>query len=171
MISDDRLDRLVAELPEAIEPGRDLWPEIEAALEPIALPEPPARPRWPLAVAAALLIGLLAGGLAVHLARPGEATPARPQTPALRAERGWQAELALADAELASALEARRGTLDPEVLAVIERNLEVIDIALADTAAALAADPDNARLEAALAEVWRQRIALLERARELPDGS
>jgi hypothetical protein len=66
--------------------------------------------------------------------------------------------------ELAETLEYRRKDLSPTALAVIEHNLRIIDEAIRETQAALAADPRNQRVAELLWASWEKKIDLLERA-------
>jgi hypothetical protein len=151
---DPSLDPLVQALPSSIEPPRDLWPGIERRL-------PPRRrglPRW-LPLAAALALLLLGGGLLRRLAREAAPAPA----PVATADPGVQAEAAL----LAS-LEGDMGSLAPETIATLRRNLAIIDSALAESRRALSADPGNGDVQALFRVVQRQRAILLQQAARLP---
>jgi hypothetical protein len=149
----DPLARRARELPRSIEPARDLWPGIERRL-------PPRRrrlPRWlPLAAAIALAAG--AWLLGRTAAREGPA-PA----PVASAPPG-----AGAAGDLLAALEREPGTLAPETVAALRRNLAVIDSALAESRAALARDPRDASAESWLRLVERQRADLLRQVVRLP---
>ncbi len=176
-------------LPTDIEPDRDLWAGIAARIEPadrtetiIATPGEPTvstpwytRPRA-LALVAALLVGgtVAATRLLTPVAPapsvaeqpvPGDAAPAPLPFPA------WEGEMTSASAALGATLEARRGELQPETVAVIEDNLRIIDTAIEDCRAALAADPADDRLEAAMLSAWQAKVGLLERAAALPPNS
>jgi hypothetical protein len=67
-------------------------------------------------------------------------------------------------AELEQVLQQGRGTLDTTTVHVLERNLALIDRAIADARRALAADPHNAYLNAHLAGTMRRKIDLLRQA-------
>ncbi len=69
--------------------------------------------------------------------------------------------------DLKRVLAAGRGTLDTATVRVLERNLALIDRAIADARRALAADPNNAYLNAHLARTMHQKIDLLRRAATL----
>ncbi|HET7566205.1 MAG TPA: zf-HC2 domain-containing protein [Gemmatimonadaceae bacterium] len=71
-------------------------------------------------------------------------------------------------AELRASVEARRSELDPATVAIIERNLRVIDTAIAQSRAALAADPGSQFLHDQLNFALGQKVALLRRAALLP---
>jgi hypothetical protein len=69
--------------------------------------------------------------------------------------------------ELSAAVNAQRQTLNPETVAILERTLRVIDEAIAEARAALAADPRNDALVDVLSANYEQKVQLLRRASEL----
>jgi hypothetical protein len=73
-----------------------------------------------------------------------------------------------ARSQLLAALEARKGSLSPQTLAVVEENLKIIDRAVGEMQAALARDPGNRELPALLVTAYRQEIDLLRRVVQLP---
>ena len=68
-------------------------------------------------------------------------------------------------------LTARRADLSPETVLEIERNLAVIDTAIAAAQAALAEDPGDHELIRAVSSMYEEKIALLQDANDLPEGS
>jgi hypothetical protein len=70
-------------------------------------------------------------------------------------------------AELETALDKQRGKLDPKTVQVVERNLALIDRAIADARTALAADPASRYLNAHLASTMRQKVDLLRRVNDM----
>lgn len=153
-------------LPRSIEPRRDLWDGIAGRL---GTPSHAGRAWWrerahwrrALAAAAALIVA--AGAYRLTLRPAG-----RPQG------RGWvvvQADYGQAAAELARTLEAERGRLRPETIAVVERNLRIIDAAIRESAAALAADSGNAALQQLVAAAYRQKVELLRWATRVAASS
>ncbi|HXG45488.1 MAG TPA: zf-HC2 domain-containing protein [Gemmatimonadales bacterium] len=178
-----RLQALLAaarSLPRRIEPSRDLWSGIAARLTPADRRPPALRPgetgepaesrgrrpvggparRWMLAAAAVLLVALSAGATALWLGR-------------LPVERFSQerARYARATAALAERLAGDAGGLPPTTLAVVRRNLEIVDAAIREAEAALATDPGNPELEQMLVARYEQRLALLARATRLARGA
>src|SRR5260370_1017151 len=130
-------------LPQRIEPPRELWTGIAARITE----RPPARGTvwwrerafWAGVSAAAATLVLVLG---VHRLTG----PARPSGPV----EGWgvvAADYQRATAELARTLAAERHRLRPETVALVERNLALIDAALGEARAALAEDPGNADLQ------------------------
>jgi hypothetical protein len=69
--------------------------------------------------------------------------------------------------ELESTLAATRGQLDPVTVAVIERNLRIIDAAIEDARAALARDPNDTFMYRYLGNTLMKKIDLLRRVTSL----
>jgi hypothetical protein len=151
------LARAVASLPRSILPPRDVWPEVSARLDGVARPtsvvegRPGAR-RWSLAAAAVALVVVTAATtfLLVRGEGPGHEIADRSAPSAATTE------------ELLRALEARG--LPPETMAVVQRNLAVIDVAIAELEAALERDPDNEELARMLVSTYQKKADLIERA-------
>jgi anti-sigma-K factor RskA len=142
-----------ATLPRSVEPGRDLWVAIETRMRQRA-PRNGERVWWFGALAAAAVL-VLAFGIYRLTARP----------PDRRMGEGWvavQADFDRATNELGVILAAERGRLRPETVAVLERNLAVIDAAITESRAALARDPANAELRRLFAAASRQKVELLQ---------
>lgn len=160
-----------AALPRSIRPPRDLWPDIADRLASRTTQLPvrsiPWR-RWaPLAAAAVLLIAVTAI-VTVRLSRrePPVAVSAPPEQQHIE---GFAAdrEYVLAAEDLERVLEEGRDRLAPATVAVLERNLALIDAAILEARAALEADPANADLRALLWGAHRQKLDLLDRATRL----
>jgi anti-sigma-K factor RskA len=154
-------------LPQRIEPPRELWTGIAARITE----RPPARGTvwwrerafWVGVSAAAATLVLVLG---VHRLTG----PARPSGPV----EGWgvvEADYQRATAELARTLAAERHRLRPETVALVERNLALIDAALGEAHAALAEDPGNADLQRLVATAARQKIELLQWAARVATAS
>lgn len=137
-------------------------------------------PRWLLAAAAAvvLMIGtsvttLMVAGRGAGTGEPDRlppvvATPApEPTTTALvafaPAEQGYRTAID----DLAAVLETRRGQLAPETVATLERNLAIIDQAIAESRAALVKDPSSRELAQMLSAVYDTKVRMLQQAVEL----
>lgn len=173
-----------AGLPREIRPPRDLWPGIDARLdadEVVPLRRARllrrARPvsglsRWGL-VAAALALVLVTAvvtamltrrwdqAMALKLQGTGERAPAAAGTaPGLVADQ--EARFLAASQELLTGLEGQR--LAPETMAIVRRNLEVIDAAIAELRTALERDPGNGELTRMLLATYQRKIELLEQA-------
>lgn len=71
-------------------------------------------------------------------------------------------------ARLRSLIDERRNQLDPATVAVIERNIQVIDAAILDSRKAIAADPSSAFLIESLNQSLRTKVELMRTAVALP---
>ena len=146
----ERIETAIGQLPRSIEPERDLWPVIEARIVQ-------RRSRaWDLALAAgigALTVGALFFGLAQQQARDA--------SPEWAYEQLDSAYRPLREASL----ERYRGgadRLDPQLRAIVESNLAVIDGALTEIRVALASRPDDAALRQMLQRTYEQELALID---------
>ena len=74
-------------------------------------------------------------------------------------------------ARLRAMLEERRPTLDTATVAVLERNLAIIDAAIADSRAALERDPDSILLNRQLHNALGRKVQVLRTAALLPSGA
>jgi anti-sigma factor RsiW len=164
----------------SVPPSTDLWPGIAARISADALATPtapsPKRRGWsfslPQLAAACLAVALISGGgvwfLAGRSPAPTATPPAQPlvvlPAPALLRPVLADQKYAAAVADLEQVVQQGRGTLDSTTVRVIERNLALIDRAIADARRALAADPRNAYLNAHLARTMRSKIDLLRQA-------
>jgi hypothetical protein len=155
-------------LPQRIEPPRELWTGIAAR---ISERRQPARgPTWwrerafwaGVSAAAATLVLVLR---VYRLTGPGR--PSRPVPTWGAVEAGYER----ATAELAPTLTVERYRLRPETVALVERNLRLIDAALREARAALAQDPGNADLRQLVATAARQKIELLQWATRVATAS
>lgn len=178
-----------AALPAAIEPPRDLWAGIAPRLEPREAPAPapdviPLRRRAPRAVpwwmqAAAAVALVVTTAVATLQWGPGRSTapapdematlPAQPAArgAALAAFRPAEAEYQTAIAELEAALDQKREALAPETVETLERNLAIIDQAIAESRAALAADPASPQLARVLSDAYGAKVGVLRQAVQL----
>lgn len=175
------LRRDAVSLPRSIQPSRDLWPDIDAALVGARLRDRSLWSlRYPLAAAAALLIAV-SSTLTILLHdrgpedRPGmtETRSARGPTAGAQLASEWWAveeEYLRATAELLDALQAARSDLSPATLELIERNLRIIDTAIQESRSALAADPANRDVVRLLASGYEKKLELLRYANRLTTG-
>ncbi len=182
--SEERLRRLIEKarsLPEGAGPAHDLWPGIAARIGGATV-VPGAfssfRPTWrrPVLAAAAVVVAAAALVTAVLVARQGSdnganqarLATAEGMTPASFGLAQAQKTYAAARAQLLAALEARRATLSPQTVEVVEKNLQIIDRAVEEMQAALAGDPGNSEIPALLVATYQQEIDLLQRVTSLP---
>jgi hypothetical protein len=179
----ERADRVM-------DPPAEVWPALRAELEQRKVVDMPAggarsalspatwrglptRLAWTLAVAATLLIVASSAITAVVMrgrsaASRIAATPVRAAAPVMaldvsQVEHGYLESVV----ELTEALEAARPHLAPATIAIVERNLAVIDAAIAESRAALVQDPGNRVLLDVLAGTYGQKLELLRRAARL----
>ncbi len=179
-------------LPRGIAPPRDLWPGVAARLggrgaaEPAGAAEKVAievdfrravgMRRALLAAAAVALVALSSGATALLMSRGGGAAPLAVTSgpsgvrsnSALAAFRPTEVEYLGTVERLEAELEARRGALAPQTVAVIEENLRIIDRAIAEARTALEEDPANADLPLLLSGVYRRKVELLQSAIRIP---
>ena len=131
-----------------------------------------------LAAAAAVLVAVTAGATLWLTGgdAPGErATAAAPAgTPGAgsgsavpAAVRGVRSGYRPLVDRLQTVLERRRGELPPRTRRVVERNLEIIDAAIAETEAALAENPSSPELLRALDRTYDRKVELLRRSASL----
>jgi hypothetical protein len=180
-----RLRELLAHasaLPRSIAPRRDLWPGIAREIERRKAWSWPRFTTWQplLAVAAAVAVALGAiffgqpAATPVHTvvvpspgARSGyELRPAaissNPEVAAM--EQDYQD----AATALLAALQEREGEIAPGTLESVERNLAVIDKALAEVHEALEQDPGRPELGRLLVSTHRKRVDVLRKMVRLP---
>ena len=177
------------EMPQSIEPARDLWPGIEAQLG--ELPEGaasggtvPARRRGqPLRwlAAAAMLASVALGVWIGRSLLPGTAgigtpqvsatrTPVPPLAPtALDAAYVSDPRYAQQRAALVQALQARLAALPPPARAKVSASLAAIEQAKQDLEEALGRDPGNALLQELLVNTYQDEMRVLTDVHEASD--
>jgi hypothetical protein len=179
--------RSLPELPQSLEPTRDLWPQIEAQIR--APPQSseartPARPRarglpsWRFAAAAALgfmacalaagLWWLHAGGaspLSTHAAGAGVVAQGGGQ-PASGAIPVSARDEAARRAALLRSLDARLQALPAPTQQKVRADLQVIEKSIQDIQAALGRDPGNALLHEMLRETEQDEQHLASTVQE-----
>lgn len=161
-----------------MEPPAEAWPAVRGRLRPHSQSATRRQlwiREWGLRAAAAIV--LVAGSSAVTVlalrARPAahvvSSPPGRATAPAVPAAvRAVERSYADVLDELTVTVRAQRGTLAPQTIATLERTLRVIDEAIAEARAALAADPGNGTLLDVLSANYEQKVELLRRVSELP---
>jgi hypothetical protein len=181
------LDRRIADLPKAVEPARDLWPDIEARLD-----EPDARGTpgyvWWGAVAAAVCAAALLPVL-LQQAPPGDVPVPTATVPAAVPEStvpgldiaGQQLRLRnaavtsvepgpeyrAARAELLQLLEERLAGLAPEDREIVVRNIETIRSALEEIDGALQDNPDDPLLQELMLQTYQKELDVMARVNGL----
>jgi anti-sigma factor RsiW len=176
-----------AELPAEIAPPRDLWMDIAPRLESRAgtVPERldevrtigrPVRPLpwWMLAAATIALMVVtsmvtlrFSGGgkittLATETARPPASAGGTPTALASFAPAEQEYEKAITD--LQAVLSTQRERLAPQTVAALETNLRIIDRAIRESRAALAADPNSPELTQMLSDAYGAKLKVLRQA-------
>lgn len=165
---------------ETVSPPRDLWPGIVARIE-----EPPdvieLKPRWSWTLmpqfAAAAMVALVLLTAVLWWAQSGsESGPDTVTRPAVQtvADAGSEpglAEYAVAMKDLEDLIADNRERLDPETVAIIDRNLATVDSAVQEIVDALKNDPDSPYLIDRLAERRQQRLQLLRQATHVVQAS
>lgn len=169
---DPRLRELLARLPEAQEPARDLWPEIRARVEadrvqalPVSTPSRRSARMVPLRLATAAAAALvLVTATLTWWSRP-TVVPPTPDAPASGLYSFASYERSAE--ELSTLLAQRSAKLDPATREVLERSLRTIEEALAEARAALDRDPASAEMRAFVEAAWRQKLDFLRRANDV----
>jgi hypothetical protein len=177
---DDILAQAIGQWREEL-PSRDLWPGVQARLEPRTKSTTFTFTLSQLAVAASLLIAVASGITYLAANRPVNTSGGQAQ-PVIQAyglpddqQPGGQIIPAnFADAQFNAAVEdlerilrEERGRLDPRTVLILERNLKAIDAAITEARMALEQDPANPFLNSHLADARRRKLDLLRHATEL----
>jgi hypothetical protein len=150
-------------LPRSIEPASELWTGIVGR---VGKGETRRGKRWwrvPLAAAATVILAFALSRLlptSPDLSRPGAEEWA-----------GVEAEYESAAADLDRTLAAERDRLEPATVALLERNLGVVDAAIRESRDALARDPGNIELRGLVAAAARQKVELLRWATQAATSS
>jgi hypothetical protein len=186
--------RAASELPE-LSPSRDLWSGIESRIEApvVALPmrivqgadaaprvAPAALLPWrQLAIAASLLIAVTAGVTYTLTKRNAPELAVRSDSATVDApiSRTAVEPVSLQTAEqtfdheigaMRTIIAERRKELDPVTLAVLTKNLKLIDTAISESKAALAKDPASAFLLDRLTHAYDTKLQLLREVANIP---
>jgi hypothetical protein len=182
-------------MPREIEPGRDLWTDLEARISPTRVMQVDFRGRGPLALlgvrsvwgqwaalaAAALVLVVASSGITAYFVgdselgagagMPGLTGVGEPVASTIEEFRPAEIGYAQAIGDLLQTLDARREDLDPETLTVIEANLRVIDAAIRRARAAIEKYPEESELALVLADNYRRKLEFLERTNLLIERS
>src|SRR6266513_910522 len=162
------------ELSPAIEPARDLWPQIEARSNALAAQSRPRAvpPRWlaAAAVVASVAVGVWIGGSLLPAARSGSGVES-----ALSASRATAAGAPTAldvayvpdpryehdRAALMRSVQARLAALPPPARVKVMASLAAIHRAKEDLESALGKDPGNALLQELLVNTYQDEMRVL----------
>lgn len=189
LVTDLRSIRAAAFMLDRREPGAAAWSKLQAAVA--AEPAPRARllmmpaavgrslrdggwPVW-LGAAAALVLATMIGLLPLmnRNAAPDAAATANDGAPEVTVE-SVAAEFEAAEQHYQKAIDDLQtiankdtGELDPEVAAVLQKNLTVIDQAITESRVALRAQPSSTNAQDGLFDALRTKVALLQQTVEL----
>lgn len=181
LVADLRTVRAAAFTLDRHEPPRDLFARIQARVgaEPAAARRvvwPSTRTAWAtwLGAAAALLIAITLGVLPrLGPATAPDAGEVPPPDQAALVD-SVQADLVAAEQHYDRAIQGLEqiarsdaGELDPQVAAVLQKNLQVVDQAIDESRAALKTQPASATAQDGLFEAMRTKVALLQQTVEL----
>ena len=157
------LDQQLAELPRSIEPPHDLWPQIEAAIQPPRR----SQPQWLAALAASVVVAAVSVMVTWRLLRAPGLPPTAATVPAATQPLGaisfalpQQAAYLQARAHLEQVFRERLALLQPDTRAKIETNLAIIRAANDSIRRALEADPASPLLLQQLQNTQRQEVDL-----------
>ncbi|HEY6219517.1 MAG TPA: zf-HC2 domain-containing protein [Gemmatimonadaceae bacterium] len=178
-----------------IAPGRDLWSgiadRIEAPVVPLAGTTTRMRlrrPSWTAAGIAAAALIVVTASVTYRMARrpttavaPVSTVAASPVSPSVDSQPIPAPKVRLASnvpvaeydrqiASLRAVLDSGRGRLDPATLAILERNLRMIDSAIAQCRGALASDPASQFLFESLNKAYQSKVRLLRVAANATKG-
>ena len=182
LVTDLRAIRASAFMLDRREPPMALWTKVQAAVA--AEPRPTARllmmptrqnlPVW-LGAAAALILATVIGLLPLmnRNAVSNDTAENEAATPEITVE-SVAAEFEAAEQHYQKAIDDLQtiankdtGELDPQVAAVLQKNLTVIDQAITESRVALKTQPSNTNAQDGLFDALRTKVALLQQTVEL----
>jgi anti-sigma factor RsiW len=190
LVEDLRTLRAAAFMLDRREPRAETWSKLKAAIA--AEPAPgrlltfsrslgvaaPTRANWPvwLGAAAALILATMIGLLPLMNRAPQphddtDSAAAQPEEPTVdsvtaefeAAEKHYQKAID----DLQTIANKDTGELDPQVAAVLQKNLGVIDQAISESREALKSQPSSANAQSGLFDALRSKVALLQQTVEL----
>jgi hypothetical protein len=180
----DGLLKAVRELPQSIEPRRDLWPQIARQLSTDEARRPGLQIGWTFALAAAIGCMALGALLTIGLMKRGGTTPSAtlvtqtnaPTEAAPRIERASLGGYAMLGPEYEQArgnlmigLAERLDRLPPLERQKVERNLNEIRRALGEINAALELAPNDTLLRELLLNTYHDELTLLANVNHIAD--
>jgi anti-sigma factor RsiW len=189
LVEDLRSIRAAAFMLDRREPRPETWTKLQAAIAVEPLPRGrllgmpmPGRSNWAvwLGAAAALILATVIG--VMPLLNRAPKAPAHDDTARTTAAdsdapatvESVSAEFAAAEKHYQKAIDDLQtiankdtGELDPQVAAVLQKNLTVIDQAITESRAALQSQPANASAQNGLFDALRTKVALLQQTVEL----
>ena len=166
----DKLSRDAARLATNIAPQRDLWPDIEAAIN--AADAPQVRGFMPYLAQAAAILPLVgaSSGITYLAMKPGTDISPGAKNGALTVEpASWGGgyemsnDYTLARESLKAQLAVELERLSPEARADVVHNLKVIRNAIAEINAALQREPENVFLQDLLLDSYREELTVMRK--------
>jgi len=166
-------------LPHDVEPPAETWTAIRDGMRRERQGASPrrwmgARPWLAVAAVAAVaavlviaIVSLLASRLRAPSSAPAAPVATLPSPLTVPAVQAVDRSYAGTISDLRAALTTQRAELSPATVRTVERALTVIDSAIAEARAALAADPANDALIDILSAHYERKVDLLQRATEL----
>ncbi|HQZ38752.1 MAG TPA: zf-HC2 domain-containing protein [Vicinamibacterales bacterium] len=178
LVADVRTVRAAAFTLNRREPPPDLFARVqsrlavEASARASQMPWPNTRTAWAVWLGAAAVVVLATVAGLLPLLRDGRPAPAPSATQPL--VDSVEADLRLAEAHYEKAIQgleqiARSDTdeLDPPLAAVLQKNLQVVDLAIDESRAALETQPGSTPAQDGLFDAMRAKVALLQQTVEL----
>jgi hypothetical protein len=171
--SNERFEALLKSLPRAVEPGRDLWPEVAAQLEPRSSRQ---RQAWAWRVAAVVALVAASSLITAALMRHDAWTTARLATPATTAPvvpaafgqaQGLGVGYEAARRQLAADLRQRLAGMPPSARQKLVANLAEMHRAAAEINTALARQPGDPLLEELLLNTYQDELGVLASVNQL----
>ena len=170
----DKLSRDAAKLAKSITPERDLWPDIEAAIDTLdARGSRRFTPYLAQAAAIVLLVGA-SSGITYLAMKPGtDVSPVATNGGLTVEPASWGGGYEMSNAytlareDLKAQLEVELERLSPEARAEVEHNLELIRHAIAEINTALEQEPDNVFLQDLLLDSYREELAVMRKVNGL----
>lgn len=181
-LSEDDVMELARGLAADVQPARDLWPGIAAAIDERARRQdsersaPAYRAWFAQAAAVLLLVGASSGltwlALKDDIARPaapanGAALAFEPVSGSVGSQYRLGPDFQDARLSLVERLDAELERLPDETRAEVEKNVAAIRAAIAEINRALADDPDNALLQELLISTYREEIAIMRKVDDI----
>ena len=181
LVTDLRSIRAAAFMLDRREPAAAVWTKLQEAVkaEPrprLRVPMMPTRQNWGvwLGAAAALILATVIGLLPLLNRNAATADPEPAAAITEPTVDSVAAEFAKAEEHYQKAIDDLQtiankdtGELDPQVAAVLQKNLTVIDQAITESRAALRTQPSNTNAQDGLFDALRTKVALLQQTVEL----
>ena len=183
LVTDLRSIRAAAFMLDRREPPAQVWAALESAIAAEPLPRArvlliPTKQNWPvwLGAAAVLMLATVIGLwplLNGTLSSTNPQVAAAPDSPEPTVD-SVTAEFEAAEKHYQKAIDDLQtiaskdnGALDPQLAAVLQKNLTVIDQAISESRAALKAQPSSTNAQDGLFDALRSKVALLQQTVEL----